>query len=41
MAAWEGKKYKYEKSENFDEYLKALGEFYLILNNSNSDGDSE
>ncbi|CAD7093317.1 unnamed protein product [Hermetia illucens] len=25
MAAWEGKKYKFEKSENFDEYLKALG----------------
>ncbi|GAB0091175.1 fatty acid-binding protein [Sergentomyia squamirostris] len=25
MAAWEGKKYKLEKSENFDEYMKALG----------------
>ncbi|XP_037923342.1 probable fatty acid-binding protein [Hermetia illucens] len=25
MACWEGKKYKLEKSENFDEYMKALG----------------
>lgn len=24
--AWEGRKYKHEKSENFDEYMKALGE---------------
>ncbi|CAD7093318.1 unnamed protein product [Hermetia illucens] len=23
--AWEGKKYKLDKSENFDEYMKALG----------------
>ncbi|CRK98112.1 CLUMA_CG011480, isoform A [Clunio marinus] len=23
--AWEGRKYKHEKSENFDEYMKALG----------------
>lgn len=22
---WEGKKYKLEKSENFDEYMKELG----------------
>jgi len=25
MSAWEGKKYKLEKSDNFDEYMKALG----------------
>ncbi|CAD7093316.1 unnamed protein product [Hermetia illucens] len=25
MAAWEGKKYKLELAQNFDEYLKALG----------------
>ncbi|CAD7093312.1 unnamed protein product [Hermetia illucens] len=25
MAAWEGKKYKLEKSENFDAYMEALG----------------
>lgn len=29
MASWEGKKYKLEKSENFDEFMKALGEFYF------------
>lgn len=32
MAAWEGKKYKLELAQNFDEYLKALGEFKLIVN---------
>lgn len=30
MAIWEGKKYKLEKSENFDEYMKELGEFFLL-----------
>ncbi|XP_026473074.1 probable fatty acid-binding protein [Ctenocephalides felis] len=25
MACWEGKKYKLDKSENFDDYMKALG----------------
>ncbi|XP_055903445.1 probable fatty acid-binding protein [Eupeodes corollae] len=25
MAVWEGKKYKLENSENFDEYMKELG----------------
>uniref|UniRef100_A0A8W7PAR2 Cytosolic fatty-acid binding proteins domain-containing protein n=1 Tax=Anopheles coluzzii TaxID=1518534 RepID=A0A8W7PAR2_ANOCL len=25
MAVWEGKKYKMEKSEGFDDYMKALG----------------
>ncbi|XP_075144892.1 fatty acid binding protein [Haematobia irritans] len=25
MACWEGKKYKLESSENFDEYMKELG----------------
>lgn len=24
--AWEGKKYKLDKSEGFEEYMKALGE---------------
>lgn len=24
--AWQGRKYKLEKSENFEEYMKALGE---------------
>lgn len=27
MASWEGKKYKLDKSENFDEYMKALGKY--------------
>ena len=27
MAIWEGKKYKLDKSENFDEYMKVLGKF--------------
>lgn len=26
MPAWEGKKYKLVKSENFDEYMRAIGE---------------
>jgi hypothetical protein len=30
MAVWEGKKYKLDKSENFDEYMKALGKFFLF-----------
>lgn len=25
--AWEGKKYKLENQENFEEYMKAIGEF--------------
>lgn len=25
MAVWEGKKYKLEKTENFEEYMKELG----------------
>lgn len=29
--AWEGRKYKLDKSEQFDEYMKALGKF-LSLN---------
>jgi hypothetical protein len=29
MADFLGKKYKLEKSENFDEYMKALGEHFL------------
>ena len=31
MAVREGKKYKLEKSENFDEYMKELGEFYILV----------
>jgi hypothetical protein len=27
--AWEGKKYKLDKQENFEEYMKALGELKL------------
>lgn len=27
---WEGKKYKNTESENFDEYMKALGKWILI-----------
>lgn len=32
--AWVGRKYKLEKSENFGDYMKALGEkgFFFILN---------
>jgi hypothetical protein len=28
--AWEGKKYKLDKQENFEEYMKALGELHLF-----------
>lgn len=31
MAVWEGKKYKMDKSENFDEYMKALGKCFFFL----------
>lgn len=31
MAVWEGKKYKMESSENFDEYMKALGKFLFKI----------
>lgn len=34
MAAWVGKKYKMEKSEGFDDYMKALGE-YIDWNSGN------
>lgn len=30
MAVWEGKKYKLAESENFDEYMKALGKFFTV-----------
>lgn len=33
MACWEGKKYKLDKSENFDEYMKELGEWPHIFKN--------
>lgn len=29
--AWEGRKYKLDRSENFEEYMKALGEFIKKL----------
>lgn len=29
--AWEGRKYKLDKSENFEEYMKALGELEKII----------
>lgn len=31
MACWEGKKYKLDKSENFDEYMKELGKFMSLV----------
>lgn len=30
MPVFDGKKYKMEKSEGFDEYMKALGEFKVF-----------
>lgn len=31
MAAWEGKKFKNTESENFDDYMKALGKCKKIF----------
>lgn len=36
MAVWEGKKYKLEKSENFEEYMKELGVGFLTRKVGNS-----
>jgi hypothetical protein len=30
--AWQGRKYELSKSENFEEYMKALGELKKLLN---------
>ena len=29
MGVWEGKKYKLEKSDNFDSYMKELGNYKI------------
>lgn len=31
MSVWEGKKYKMDKSEGFDDYMKALGKLKRFL----------
>lgn len=36
MAAWQGKKYKLEKSEKFEEYMKELGVGFLVRKVGNS-----
>lgn len=36
MPAWEGKKYKLESSENFEEYMKALGVGLIMRKMGNS-----
>lgn len=36
MACWVGKKYKMDKSENFDEYMKALGVGMVLRKLGNS-----
>ncbi|XP_054735521.1 probable fatty acid-binding protein [Anastrepha obliqua] len=40
MAVWEGKKYKLEKSENFDEYMKELGNSVSPTVELKKDGDN-
>ncbi|XP_037952337.1 probable fatty acid-binding protein [Teleopsis dalmanni] len=36
MACWEGKKYKLDKSDNFDEYMKELGVGLVLRKMGNS-----
>lgn len=36
MAVWEGKQYEMEFSENFDEYMRELGEWIFFIYSTGS-----